>query len=245
MRSHNPYLGRGDGDVERGGSGGGGGVGGVWRGHWEESLMRCVAPTQAVVTQRVTSQPTTICGKSHSAEYFKGVFIVLERCWFFFTPIDHTGLEPQCACTSEYLSLKKTLSNLKLPTEALIAKYYQERHEELLQTHSCTAELVVRAFFMRSGKLVIEVIMARNIVGTSRKLPDTQVTVKLVPNEWFQSGLIAKTKIHRKTDTPVFDEKFEVSSPSVITKAEAPGAEGEWQEEDLEKAILSHQEMRG
>ncbi|XP_063882646.1 BAI1-associated protein 3-like isoform X3 [Scylla paramamosain] len=147
---------------------------------------------------------------SHSAEYFKGVFIVLERCWFFFTPIDHTGLEPQCACTSEYLSLKKTLSNLKLPTEALIAKYYQERHEELLQTHSCTAELVVRAFFMRSGKLVIEVIMARNIVGTSRKLPDTQVTVKLVPNEWFQSGLIAKTKIHRKTDTPVFDEKFEV-----------------------------------
>ncbi|MPC27734.1 hypothetical protein E2C01_020912 [Portunus trituberculatus] len=25
------------------------------------SLMRCVAPTQAVVTQQVTSQPTTIC----------------------------------------------------------------------------------------------------------------------------------------------------------------------------------------
>lgn len=63
---------------------------------------------------------------------------------------------------------------------------------------------------MRGGKLVIGIIMARNIVGTSKKLPDTQVVVKLVPSEWFQSGLTAKTKIHRKTDTPVFDEKYEV-----------------------------------
>lgn len=47
-------------------------------------------------------------------------------------------------CPPEYLSLQKTLYNLKLPTESLIAKYYRERHEELLRAHSCSAELVVR-----------------------------------------------------------------------------------------------------
>lgn len=67
-----------------------------------------------------------------------------------------------------------------------------------------------QAFFMRCGKLIMEVIMARNIVGSSRKLPDTQVAMKLVPSEWFQSSNNAKTKIQRKNDTPVFEEKFEL-----------------------------------
>ena len=43
-----------------GSAGGGAGRGAWWR---NISLMRCVAPTQAVVTQQVTSHPTTICKK--------------------------------------------------------------------------------------------------------------------------------------------------------------------------------------
>ncbi|XP_042232588.1 protein unc-13 homolog 4B-like isoform X2 [Homarus americanus] len=145
-----------------------------------------------------------------NAEYFKNVCKVLERTWYFFTPTDRRGLDPQEAHCTEYQSLQKTLCNLKMPTESLIAKYYKERYEELQRAHSSyTAELIVQAFFKRTGKLIVEVVMARNICKPSGKLPDTFVQIKLVPSEWFPNISSPKTKNQKRSDAPVFQEKFE------------------------------------
>ncbi|XP_069946644.1 protein unc-13 homolog 4B-like isoform X2 [Cherax quadricarinatus] len=144
-----------------------------------------------------------------NAEYFKGVYKVLERTWYFFTPTDRRGLDPQQASTSEYQSLQKKLCNLKMATESLIAKYYRERFEELKRAHqSCTAELIVQAFFMRTGRLIVEVVMARNIIVPAGSLPNTFVQLKLVPSDWFPNVVVSKTK-PKKSGSPVFSEKFE------------------------------------
>ncbi|XP_050715178.1 BAI1-associated protein 3-like isoform X3 [Eriocheir sinensis] len=66
-------------------------------------------------------------------------------------------------------------------------------------------------FFMKSGKLVIEIIMVKNNISSSRKPPNTQVAVTLVPNDLFRGVLNAKTKVQRKTATPQFEEIFEVT----------------------------------
>lgn len=73
-------------------------------------------------------------------------------------------------CPTEYQALQKALHNLKLPTEILIAKYYKERHDELLQAHSCIAELVVRvgahsALCMAATVYGIGKIRLRKVIG--------------------------------------------------------------------------------
>lgn len=147
-----------------------------------------------------------------NAEYFKNVYKVLERTWCFFTPCDRRGLDPQQAHSVEYQSLKKNLCNLKMPTESLIAKYYKERYEELQRANIlCSAEIVVRIFFMRNGKLIVQVVMVRDIVKRSKKKPNTRVQIKLVPSEWFPGVCSQETRTQRASDAPVFDQNFEFS----------------------------------
>ena len=80
--------------------------------------------------------------------------------------------------------------------------------------------------FTRPGKLIVEVIMARDMVtdgdGTSissrggglypnfhNQPVDSYVKVQLVPQEWFPSALVRKTRTQRKADPAVYDETFE------------------------------------
>lgn len=165
------------------------------------------------------------CDKKN-AEFFSGVFTILERTWHFFThsPTNSKGLDPQLAHTMEYQNLLDTLGNLKMPTESLVAKYYRERFEEQSQPGaSLTARLVVLAYFTTTGNLTVEVIMANDIVKpknyheptpvlplmSSGKSPDTYVQVKLVPGEWFPNVRNQKTKIQKKSEAPVYKESFE------------------------------------
>lgn len=79
--------------------------------------------------------------------------------------------------------------------------------------------------FTRPGKLIVEVIMARDIVvesdtvsissrggihGPYHSQPvDSYVKVQLVPQEWFPAATIRKTKTQRKQDPAVYEETFE------------------------------------
>nr|XP_045616034.1 protein unc-13 homolog 4B-like isoform X3 [Procambarus clarkii] len=143
-----------------------------------------------------------------NAEYFKKVYNVLDRTWYFFTPTDRRGLEPQQAHTDEYQSLKNTLCNLKMATEFLIAKYYRERFDELKRSHQHIAELYVQVYFTRTGKLIIDVTMAANKIRRTERHPDVFVQIKLVPSDWFRNA-VAKTKPQKIEDSTVFNEKFE------------------------------------
>lgn len=61
---------------------------------------------------------------------------------------------------------------------------------------------------MRTGKLIVEVVMARNIIVPAGSLPNTFVQLKLVPSDWFPNVVVSKTK-PKKSGSPVFSEKFE------------------------------------
>lgn len=76
--------------------------------------------------------------------------------------------------------------------------------------------------FTRPGKLIVEVIMAHDIVIESdtgiissrmgphaHQVIDSYVKVQLVPQDWFPTAAIRKTKTQRK-DPAVYDETFEL-----------------------------------
>ncbi|XP_042873694.1 uncharacterized protein LOC122254194 [Penaeus japonicus] len=156
------------------------------------------------------------------ANYFGGVRNILESTLKFFSPDEGIGLDTENAQTPEYISLLELLDSLRMSTEALIAKYYQERHEQQVQSSLPTkAQLVTKMLFTRPGKLIVEVIMAHDIVIesdtgiiSSRMGPhthqaiDSYVKVQLVPQDWFPAAAIRKTKTQRK-DPAVYDETFE------------------------------------
>ncbi|CAL4063623.1 unnamed protein product, partial [Meganyctiphanes norvegica] len=161
-----------------------------------------------------------------TATFFEDVFKILERTWQFFTPGDQYSLNPQEARTIEYLGLLNTLENLKMPTEALIAKYFREKADEQdrVGNPAVVAKLYVRGFFTRTGKLTIEIIMAKDITlennrnhksrstmirqGSSSK-PDTYVQITLVPQLWFPNIGTHRTKVERKNEEPVYEGQFE------------------------------------
>ncbi|XP_069984908.1 uncharacterized protein [Penaeus vannamei] len=156
------------------------------------------------------------------ANYFGGVRNILESTLKFFSPDEGIGIDTESAQTPEYTSLLELLDSLRMSTEALISKYYQERHEQQVKSSLPTkAQLVTKMLFTRPGKLIVEVIMAHDIViesdtgiMTSRMGPhahqviDSYVKVQLVPQDWFPSAAIRKTKTQRK-DPAVYDETFE------------------------------------
>lgn len=63
---------------------------------------------------------------------------------------------------------------------------------------------------MRTGKLVVQVAMVRDIVRPSKKKPNTCVQIKLVPAEFFPNISSQETMIQRESDAPVFDQEFEL-----------------------------------
>ncbi|KAK4321941.1 hypothetical protein Pmani_007292 [Petrolisthes manimaculis] len=145
------------------------------------------------------------------ADYFKEVYRVMEKTWYFFTPADRNGLDPHHAHTQEYQSLQKMLHNRMMSTESLISKYYKERNEELQQAYNTyIAELVVRVFFHVSGKLLAEVIIARNI-QPSLKSSNMYVQLKLVPGDWFPKASSRKTSIQKRNESLYYQQNFEWS----------------------------------
>ncbi|XP_064117967.1 protein unc-13 homolog D-like [Macrobrachium nipponense] len=87
-------------------------------------------------------------------------------------------------------------------------------------------QLVVKMLFTRPGKLLVEVIMARDMVTESDSTSissrggglhhnfhnqpvDSYVKVQLVPQEWFPAAQVRKTKTQRKADPAVYEETFE------------------------------------
>ncbi|XP_068248829.1 protein unc-13 homolog 4B-like [Palaemon carinicauda] len=161
------------------------------------------------------------------ASYFKGVYDLLEASLKFFSPDEGIGLDPEEARTKEYTELLDFLDSLRMSTESLIAKYYQERHDEQSEAAvPSKAQLVVKMLFTRPGKLLVEVIMARDMVTESDTMSvssrsgglhhsfynqpvDSYVKVQLVPQEWFPSATVRKTKTQRKADPAVYEETFE------------------------------------
>nr|XP_045609144.1 uncharacterized protein LOC123764950 isoform X2 [Procambarus clarkii] len=160
------------------------------------------------------------------ANYFGGVHSIVQATLNFFTPNDGVGLDEVTAQTPEYTSLIELLECLRMSTEALISKYYQERYDEQVEDIlPSKAQLVAKMLFTRPGKLIVEVIMARDIVvesdagsvssrgggqaGFHNQPVDSYVKVQLVPQEWFPAASIYKTKIQRKQDPAVYEETFE------------------------------------
>ncbi|CAL4066916.1 unnamed protein product, partial [Meganyctiphanes norvegica] len=124
-----------------------------------------------------------------------------------------------------YISLVELLENLRMSSEALICKYYDERNEEQsLHTMTQKAQCVVKMYFTRQGRLTTEVIMAKDMVieGDSGSIGsqiglhaphpaqavDSYVKVQLVPAEWFPNSDIRKTRTQRKCDPAVYEETF-------------------------------------
>ncbi|XP_042236153.1 uncharacterized protein LOC121875623 isoform X2 [Homarus americanus] len=163
--------------------------------------------------------------EGRKASYFGGVHSILQETLRFFSQNEGIGLDEHTAQTTEYTSLIELLESLRMSTEALIAKYYQERHEEQVEDIlPSKAQLVVKTLFTRPGKLIVDVLMARDIVVESdacsvssrsgphllhhSQLVDSYVKVQLVPQEWFPHA-IHKTKTLRKQDPAVYEEQFE------------------------------------
>ncbi|KAK8747187.1 hypothetical protein OTU49_016671, partial [Cherax quadricarinatus] len=160
------------------------------------------------------------------AHYFGGVHSILKATLKFFTPDNGNGLDEKAAETPEYTDLMELLESLRMSTEALISKYYQERYEEQMEDIlPCKAQLVAKMLFTRPGKLIVEVIMARDIVVESdtcsissrggshgayhNQSVDSYIKVQLVPQEWFPTAGERKTRTQRKQDPAVYDETFE------------------------------------
>ncbi|KAK7085594.1 hypothetical protein SK128_023661, partial [Halocaridina rubra] len=161
------------------------------------------------------------------ASYFGGVYDILEATLKFFSPDEGIGLDREEARTKEYIGLLELLDSLRMSTESLIAKYYQERHEEESEASiPSKGQLVVKVLFTRLGKLIVEVIMARDMVtdGDTSSISsksgglhpqfhsqpvDSYVKVQLVPQEWFPSATFRKTRTQRRADPAVYEETFE------------------------------------
>ncbi|XP_050706717.1 protein unc-13 homolog 4B-like isoform X3 [Eriocheir sinensis] len=160
------------------------------------------------------------------ANYFGGVHSILEATLNFISPPDGKGLDEKTAMTPAYTSLMELLECLRMSTESLIAQYYQERYDEQMEEIlPCKARLYVRVLFTNSGKLIVEVIMAKDMVvesdtssitsrggglgATAHQPVDSYVKVQLVPQEWFPAAPIRKTKTQRKQDPAVYEETFE------------------------------------
>ncbi|KAK4314913.1 hypothetical protein Pmani_013827 [Petrolisthes manimaculis] len=157
--------------------------------------------------------------------YFGGVYNILEATLNFFSPGDGKGLDRQAAQTHEYTSVLELLESLRKTTESVICQYYRERYEEQVdEILPAKAQLVVKLLFTRSGKLIVEVIMARDMVvegetgsiGSSHRgfhhhhePIDSYVKVQPVPAEWFPTIPIRKTKTLRRQDPAVYEETFE------------------------------------
>ncbi|XP_076028959.1 uncharacterized protein LOC143017862 isoform X3 [Oratosquilla oratoria] len=170
----------------------------LWR-LWEDILIMF----QTTVSRNLEKRKAT---------YFHNTYRILEKTLDFFCPEEEVGLDRTKAQIPEYTSLMELLSNLRLPSESLIARYYQERHTE--QTNHAlptTAQLVVKAFFTRTGRLQVEVIMAKDMVIPDgfEGAPDSYIKVQLVPSEWFMSTGALKTDIQYKSDPAVYQKVFE------------------------------------
>lgn len=152
---------------------------------------------------------------------------ILEETLSFFSPSDGKGLDETTAKTPAYTELMELLESLRMSSESLIAQYYQERYEEQMEEIlPCKARLYVKILFTKPGKLIVEVIMAKDMVmegdacsitsrggglglHTSHQPVDSYVKVQLVPQEWFPATAIRKTKTQRKQDPAVYEETFE------------------------------------
>lgn len=158
------------------------------------------------------------------ANYFGSVHTILEDTLSFFSPGDGKGLDEETAKTPNYISLIELLESLRMSSESLIAKYYQERFDEQMENIlPSKAQLYVKILFTKAGKLIVEVIMAKEMVvegdacsissrsglHTVHQPVDSYVKVQLVPQEWFPSAAIRKTKTQRKQDPAVYQETFE------------------------------------
>ncbi|XP_018028039.2 protein unc-13 homolog 4B [Hyalella azteca] len=159
-------------------------------------------------------------------EFFQAVHDVLCSSLLFFTPLG--GLEQEEAITDEYTSLLELLSTLRLSTSQLIGRYYQERAEERqLLSVTSRGDLFVNMFFTRSSKLVVEVVMSRdmqtdddsssqgsrNSHGKAPTSPshvpvDPYVKVQLVPSDLFPGAVTYTTKVMKRSDPAIFQETF-------------------------------------
>ncbi|XP_071540084.1 uncharacterized protein [Panulirus ornatus] len=169
---------------------------------------------------------TVMKNTERKAGFFGGVYSILETTLKFFSPSSGVGLEENAAQIEKYSALKELLESLRMTTEELISKYYQERYEEQVEDIlPSKAQLVAKMLFTRPGRLIVEVIMARDIVVESDTISissrgglhgpyhnqsvDSYVKVQLVPQEWFPAAAIRKTKMQRKQDPAVYEESFE------------------------------------
>ncbi|KAG0727778.1 Protein unc-13 4B [Chionoecetes opilio] len=161
------------------------------------------------------------------ANYFGGVRKILEATLSFLSPADGKGLDEETAMTPAYKSLMELLENLRMSSESLIAKYYQERYDEQLEEIlPCKARLYAKFLFTKPGKLIVEVIMAKDMVVegdacsinsrsgglalyNAHQPIDSYVKVQLVPQEWFPGTAIFKTKTQRKQDPAVYEQTFD------------------------------------
>ncbi|KAB7501124.1 Protein unc-13-like protein D, partial [Armadillidium nasatum] len=159
------------------------------------------------------------------ASYFNGVYHILNASAKFFSPCEDVGLTKDETHSPEYVHLMELLECLRLSSENLISKYYFERYEEqrLLNSQS-KGEVVVRAFFTKAGKLVVEVIMAKDMhlnnevgsltskhgqFGSQNQHVDSYIKVQAMPSEWFPTVREMKTKTMRNSDPAVFEDTFE------------------------------------
>ena len=93
----------------------------------------------------------------------------------------------------------------------LMQLYLHERcssEENAAQLDAQLGTLTVRALFV-GDKLVVEVLNGRNLKPMdARKLSDPYVKIQLSTQEKIVDSVIYKTKVHKHTIFPLFDELF-------------------------------------
>lgn len=95
-----------------------------------------------------------------------------------------------------------------MDTSELIHLYRLERMAQLCNTDSSLGQLTVRAIFVDDA-LNIDVLNARNLKSTdSDGKADPYVKVQILPIHHFPDAAILKSKVHKNTLFPLFDESF-------------------------------------
>uniref|UniRef100_A0A0A9YAH0 Protein unc-13 D n=1 Tax=Lygus hesperus TaxID=30085 RepID=A0A0A9YAH0_LYGHE len=112
-----------------------------------------------------------------------------------------------------YKKIKTDIQLHGMPTDQLILTYYLERMSEqtALNNPSYGMMTVKMQLIPAHSLLRIEILNCRNLLPTdSNGSCDPYVKIQLLPEEKFNGVVKPRTKIHKKTLFPLFDETFQI-----------------------------------